>query len=281
MQQQASEMSIDAYAAKLLAMKTAASWPALHYGWLNFSKEGLFETVLSVDCNTVQGKGPVKESVLNEDGWVGIELMRWLWEQHAKEPDHRDLTWASVCAWFTSQNNDNGGKGKENTRNGWLRQSIAFTAHRSNEAADLLQEYFVPLDQFSGFVDELRAIVKAHDVNLLSSTVRVVQPDWGVDGKVLTHLSYAPLQAMACIALDFEMPLHRETPGGGLVPQMDKAKWIPEAIDKALKRGGSYYLPYYGFATLTQFRAAYDAWSEQKIAQNPKLGNRFTQTYLV
>ncbi len=281
MHQQAKEISLAEYATKLLDRQERKQWPALHYGWLNFSNgpNALFSTVLSVDCVAVAHKGPIQEISLKEDGWIGIELMRWLWEQHAQKPDARALTWAAVSGWFRSQNNDNEGKGKENTRNGWLRQSVAFTAHRSDDKADLLQEYFVPLEKFAEFVGALKKILIKGQVNLLSSTVRVVQPDCDQDGNVLTHLSYAPKKAMACVALDFECKLQRAKTGA-LEPIPETTMWIVEAIEAAIGLGGSYYLPYYGFATKGQFTKAYPEWQAQQSAGSPQLSNRFAKALL-
>ena len=274
--QQAKEMSLTAYANKIQQHQNTGKWPEMHYGWLNFSQKDLFKTVLAVDCIRPSESSAVLEKELNEDGWPEVELMRWLWEQHSQAPKgKRKLIWTAVVAFFESQNSETGKPGKQLSRINWLRQSIAFTAHRSETHVDLLQEYFVPIDSFKSFVEELGMLIAKHSVNLLSSTVRVVQKETNS-----THLSYAPEKAMACIALDFETPLVSGPSQKNKVPSPSTFAWVREAIDLANKHRGRYYLPYYGFATPDQFKLAYKSWAMQKDTRSAALNNLFVDTYL-
>lgn len=298
--QQAKKLSLAAYAKKIQQHQSTGLWPELHYGWLNFSKNNLFETVLAVDCIRPSNSLVVQENKLNEDGWPEIELMRWLWEQHGQadkphdtskttgqswldklksmfsdSPNTRDLIWDAVVSFFLSQNLENDNQGKQLSRINWLRQSIAFTAHRSETHVDLLQEYFVPIERFQEFVEKLGKLITKHHVNLLSSTVRVVQKE-----HIKTHLSYAPDQAMACIALDFETPLVSGPSQQNKIPSPSTFAWVREAIDLANSHQGNYYLPYYGFATIDQFKRAYKNWPDQKNAKDLALNNLFADTYL-
>jgi FAD/FMN-containing dehydrogenase len=269
--------SLHEYAEIMKSTAASGAWTDLHYAWLNFSSKDLFKSVLMVDCARVTGSSPAKETQLDEDGWLEIELMRWLWEQHSKAADahsYRDLVWDTLVEAFRSQNLRN----KKISRIGWLRQSISFTAQRSQSQAGLLQEYFVPFDQFEPFVTQLRSLLQARDVNVLSSTVRIVQKEVQP-----CFLSYAPQQAMACIALDFESPLVVAGDGAHAdrrMPSPATRDWVRAAIDLALNCGGSYYLPYYGFATPEQFKTAYPGWAQQKNSRDPKLNNLFLHGYL-
>lgn len=283
LRQQCRKVPIASYATELLARQDAGSWPALHYGWLGFDPAHLFEEVLVVDCVAEPGQTqPVQQAAdqMREDGWGSVELMRAVWEQHQNNSAGRAATWKFLCNWFVGQNLDNGGQGPVKTTTDWLRQPISFTAHRSESSADLLQEYFVPLDRLDAFTRDLAVLLRKHGVNVLSSTVRVVQADRAPGGTApLTFLSYAPDNAMACVALDFECPLTRNA-NGDLAPKSAVGAWVQEAVSLALKHQGRYYLPYVGLATVAQFQQAYPQWQSQRAQRDSRLDNLFLQTYL-
>src|SRR3712207_9148736 len=58
--------------------------------------------------------------------------------------------------------------------------------------SDILQEYFVPRDQFVPFVDGLRQIVRANRTKLLNASVRVVHREDNL-------LNYAPADMFAIV----------------------------------------------------------------------------------
>jgi decaprenylphospho-beta-D-ribofuranose 2-oxidase len=60
------------------------------------------------------------------------------------------------------------------SRNNALRPEIKFLEHDSPQDTDILQEYFVPVDQYTSFIDEMREIVTKNDVNLINATVRYI-----------------------------------------------------------------------------------------------------------
>jgi FAD/FMN-containing dehydrogenase len=275
LRQRVSEMDLEDYAQEMARRHTKNEWHALHYAWLNFSADKLFTNVLKVDCVPIKGEAG---SALTEDGWLEIELMRWLWEQHSQNKEnnsYRNKVWEALVTWFMSFNEENGGQGKQLSRVDWLRQSVGFTAHRSDTHAGLLQEYFVPIDHLAPFVTALGTLLVKHKVNLLSSTIRVVQKE-----DKPCFLSYAPDQAMACIALDFECPLVSGPTPSSRLPAIAAFNWVREAIDLAQAHQGRYYLPYYGFATIEQFLRAYPHAHAQKQARHPQLNNLFLDTYL-
>jgi decaprenylphospho-beta-D-ribofuranose 2-oxidase len=275
LRQRVSEVNLTDYAQEMANRQAQNQWPALHYAWLNFSTKALFKTVLKVDCEPIEGEAG---AVLTEDGWLEIELMRWLWEQHSQNDgnnSYRNKVWKTLVTWFNSQNHENNGQGKQRSRIDWLRQSVGFTAHRSDTHAGLLQEFFVPIDRLAPFVTALGTLLIHHKVNLLSSTIRVVQKE---DNPCF--LSYAHDQAMACIAIDFECPLVSGPTSSSRMPAPASFKWVREAIDLALAHQGRYYLPYFGFATREQFRRAYPHADAQRQARHPELNNLFLDTYL-
>lgn len=142
------------------------------------------------------------------------------------------------------------------SRNGAMRNSNECIVSRNEEMyddmkylrnrledTDILQEYFIPRDRFPGFVDQLRAVVKRNDANLLNATIRAVDKD------TTTALPYAKGDAFGLV-LYFNVKFN------------DKDNEIlmrttSELVDAAIKSGGTFYLPYQLFYTKEQLRMAY------------------------
>jgi FAD/FMN-containing dehydrogenase len=107
----------------------------------------------------------------------------------------------------------------------------------------VLQEYFIPVDQFDAFVPRLASIFQKHSVNVINVSIRHALPDPG------TLLAWAPKEVFSFVVYYKQ----------GMT-EADKSKvgrWTRELIDEALAVGGSYYLPYQIHATPEQFQKAY------------------------
>jgi FAD/FMN-containing dehydrogenase len=108
---------------------------------------------------------------------------------------------------------------------------------------DVLQEYFVPVDKFSGFVTALRSEIQKEPVNLLNVTIRDVQQDSD------TVLNYANRDMFA-----FVLFLSQEaTPAG----ERRMKEFTTALVDDVLELKGTFYLPYRPHYTRQQFLAAY------------------------
>ncbi|MDP9502412.1 FAD-binding oxidoreductase [Pseudomonas protegens] len=107
----------------------------------------------------------------------------------------------------------------------------------------VLQEYFVPTDQLESFVQEMGATLRAHRVNVINLSIRHAKADPG------TLLAWAKTDVFALV-----LYYQQST----AVAERDEVReWTRALVDSAIKRGGSYYLPYQIHATPQQFRAAY------------------------
>jgi FAD/FMN-containing dehydrogenase len=156
------------------------------------------------------------------------------------------------------------------TRNSLLDDDLAVLENRDPAATEVLQEYFVPPVALAGFVERLRAEVRAHDVDLLNVTVRDLRADDD------SFLRYADGRMFALVLL-----IHQERSAAAderLQP------FTRALIDSALALGGRYYLPYRLHATNAQFEAAYPMaarFFEAKRALDPAelFQNRFYQAY--
>ncbi|MGH9498934.1 MAG: FAD-binding oxidoreductase [Terriglobales bacterium] len=129
------------------------------------------------------------------------------------------------------------------SRNNAMRPPIKFLAYDSPTDTDILQEYFVPVENLVSFMDEMRSVVVADKVNLLSVTIRYVPKD------TESFLAYARKESFA-----FVLYVNQELSSGGRAAAQG---WTQKLVDTALRNGGTYYLPYQQYPTREQIRMAY------------------------
>ncbi len=145
------------------------------------------------------------------------------------------------------------------SRNNAMRPPIAFLFKQKPGYTDILQEYFIPFEGFTDFVDGMRHLFKAYKVNLLNVTVRYVKADKE------SLLSYAR-RPMIAIVLYLQIPLSQAG--------TSQAKtWTYALIQKALTLKGSFYLPYQLWPTRAQVEKAYPgmaAFIRLKKIKDPK-----------
>jgi decaprenylphospho-beta-D-ribofuranose 2-oxidase len=139
-------------------------------------------------------------------------------------------------------------QGKSITRNNVMRSESEFMEYRQAGSNDVLQEYFIPVQEFAGFVDDMRAVLQAENLNLLNITVRYVNHDEEAT------LSYATDDMFALVCL-FNVPLAKEG-------QEKVRSGIQAVLDRVIGRHGTYYLPYIAYPRLDQFRTAYPKHAE-------------------
>jgi len=105
----------------------------------------------------------------------------------------------------------------------------------------LLQEYFVPVHAFRGFVARMRTILTAADADVLNVSIRHAAAD-------ATSLMRWADRDMFCFVLYHKQRTWQDARATG---------WTRALIDAALDHGGRYYLPYRLHATRRQFARAY------------------------
>ncbi|WP_336784959.1 FAD-binding oxidoreductase [Paenibacillus sp. MMO-177] len=164
----------------------------------------------------------------------------------------KTLTWNLQTKFFTEQS------GELISRNNAMRAAWKFMEYDQPESNDLLQEYFIPVNQFDSFVQALGNIVKSENLNLLNITVRYVNEDNEA------VLSYAKREMFALVCL-FNVPLSDKG-------QKHMEQSVRQIVDEALSRGGTYYLPYAGYPSLGQFQTAYPNYKfffQKKLQYDP------------
>ncbi|MBW7475565.1 FAD-binding oxidoreductase [Paenibacillus oenotherae] len=149
----------------------------------------------------------------------------------------KDTFWEMQLGVFKGQ------EGQLISRNNAMRSDAAFMETREPGWNDLLQEYFIPMDQYADFLKDFGPLLKRHKLNLLNITVRYVNQDDEA------ALSYAREDMFALVCL-FRAPL-------GEKEQARFGEGIRAVVDQVIAHDGTYYLPYAGYPTRAQLHAVY------------------------
>lgn len=154
----------------------------------------------------------------------------------------KNVFWELQKQYFETQQNS------VISRNNAMRSESAFMEYREAGKNDLLQEYFIPVDQFADFVHGMKTILQEEDMNLINITVRYVDQDEEA------MLSYAREDMFALVCL-FNVSLSEEE-------QSKVKQGIQKMIDLVITHRGTYYLPYAAYPSLKQFQTVYPKSSE-------------------
>ncbi len=155
------------------------------------------------------------------------------------------------------------------SRNQKMNQSMEYLDTRLDDT-NILQEYFIPLDETPAFIGGLRRIALDTEVNLVNVTLRIVTRD------TVTALPYAKDDRIAFV-LYFNQKLEDDDSR-----RLEQA--TRELIDLAIRHGGTFYLPYQLHYSPQQLRAAYpevDRFFELKRRFDPAglLSNAWYEKY--
>lgn len=151
--------------------------------------------------------------------------------------------WGKNLLWDMQNKLYVGQDGNYITRNNAMRGDSKFMEYDNPSKTEILQEYFVPIDEFSMYLDDLRSVLEKEELNLLNITVRYVNEDNEA------VLSYAKEDMFALVLLINQ---------GKNKKEIEKTKKvIQKMIDVTLQHDGSYYLPYYSYPTQAQMDEAY------------------------
>lgn len=138
--------------------------------------------------------------------------------------------------------------------------------------SSILQEYFIPIEHYQKFIDGMKSLINTWGINVINVSIRYITPDKE------SLLAYAPQEAFS-----FVMYLKVTNTQSG---KHYAKHWTRKLIDLALSLNGTYYLPYYPFATQAQFKASYPRYEEflelkHKIDPTNKFSNTFINHYLL
>lgn len=113
----------------------------------------------------------------------------------------------------------------------------------TKEGSFVLQEYFIPTNQFDNFYPQLITILRKHNVNVLNISIRHAKKDSG------SLLAWAKTDVFAFVIYYKQGVTSKD--------QQAVNKWTTELIDTVIEHQGSYYLPYQIIASQAQFERAY------------------------
>ena len=155
------------------------------------------------------------------------------------------------------------------SRNEPMHDSVSYLKNSLKGETDILQEYFIPRDQFIPFVDGLRTVVRSRDVNLLNASVRIVHQE-------SNFLNYAPADAYSIV-----LYINQITDEAGAEKMQAVTR---DLIDLTQRVNGRFFLPYQLYYTSEQLRATYpevDAFFEAKRKYDPQelLTNTWYERY--
>lgn len=118
----------------------------------------------------------------------------------------------------------------------------------SSSGSYILQEYFVPLENFESFKDEMTTILSKNNVKVVNISIRhAIKDD-------ITYLSWSPQDSFAFV-LYYYQPSSEDA--------LEHSKnWTRELIRSVISHSGSYYLPYRIVASAEEFKRAYPGSAE-------------------
>lgn len=156
---------------------------------------------------------------------------------------NRSFDWGKNAFWRLQVMWNRQQDGKSISRNNAMRSESEFMEYTRPGNNDLLQEYFIPVDQFDEFIQDMKKVLKEEDLNLLNITVRYINQDQEA------VLSYAKEDMFALVCLFHVSLSDRE--------QMRTAKSIRKLLDEVIRHNGAYYLPYAAYPSIEQFQFVY------------------------
>ena len=121
---------------------------------------------------------------------------------------------------------------------------LEFLDYRSSKDTDIIQEYYVPVENFVPFMDRFRAdpARRRHERAELDGALR--------DPERTPALAYAPDEEVFAIIQMSNVGLSAEA-------QAHAAEVTRQLVDAAIENGGTYYLTYQLYPTPEQLHRAY------------------------
>ena len=159
----------------------------------------------------------------------------------------RDFNWAKELRWYLQEKIIEQGGSEYVSRNNAMRPPetpLEFLDYYSPTDTDIIQEYFVPEQNFVRFMDEFRSILQSGKMDVISSTIRFVKANDE------TYLSYMPKEDGFSIIQMSNVGLSKDA-------QAHASAVTQQLVDAAIKYSGSYYLTYQLYPTKAQMYAAY------------------------
>jgi decaprenylphospho-beta-D-ribofuranose 2-oxidase len=231
------KISFDEYSNYILNFVWPTSNIGLHFGRLSIAPKSLLKDMYITDyvkgpLNNQQNEALLKEKYIKRNKMI-FDLSR-----------HSDL--GKSLRWkLQLQSEQRIAKQNINglLRNVAMRPPVRFLEYYSEKDTDILQEYFIPIESFPGFINAFRKLVVKSKINLLSVTTRFMRKNKE------SVLSYSHKDTIA-IVIYVNQGLSSNA--------VEKSRvWTRKLIDIAFKNGGTYYLTYQEYPSKKQFKQHY------------------------
>ncbi len=237
----------------------------MHYARINVAPGSFLDEMYVVnyeDTGQTDRDTPLK-------GETGIKISKMALDLARKGGKMEDFFWNTQGVYMNSLN------GKEITRNNVMRSESTFMEFTKPGRVEILQEFFIPIQQYEEYMDELKTLLNPNDQDedfkVHNITVRYAKKD------SVTTLPFAKENMLGLVVLiqhglDEKEILHAE-------------RMIQKWTNITLKYDGTYYLPYYPYQTMEQFQKAYpesDIFRKEKQKRDPNevFVNLFYDHYL-
>ncbi|WP_096187248.1 FAD-binding oxidoreductase [Evansella halocellulosilytica] len=244
----------------------------LHYARLSATPNGLFEDMYMTTYHSLKKTDELYPKEENLPEFSTLQEEKNVRRDRFFLGLSRHFDWGKNLVWSLQQRlYAEAEEGEVISRNNAMRPPVEFLEYDSSRNTDILQEYFIPTDDFPQFVEELKTIVEAENINLLNVTVRFTpEHDEG-------HLNYATEDTLALVLL-----INHSLSDDG-VAHIEQA--TQQIVDAVLDLGGTHYLTYQKFPTNEQIREAYpniDSFFEEKQKYDPdeRFMNYFYEEYV-
>ncbi len=238
---------------------------AMHYARVSVAPGSFLEEMYVIDYNKT-GKEDKRTALKGEQG---VRLSKFALDLGRQGGAMEDLFWETQNIYMRSVD------GKEITRNNAMRSESTFMEFTKPGRVEVLQEFFVPVDAYEAYLEDLKRILphddRDDDFKIHNITVRFA----GRDERTL--LNYGKEDMFGFVVL-MQHGLKEEEIA-------DAKKLIQSWTDTTIEHGGSYYLPYYPYQTKAQFKESYPGWEKfqaEKTRRDPKLvfDNLFYDHYM-
>lgn len=234
-------MTVDEYSNYFLSQVKSNPDIHMHYARISVAPDHFLTDMYAINYTVDKTVPLIEHNTLKatEDLVIPTKLLFHL---------NRSFDWGKNMFWNLQQKFFQVQQNSVISRNNAMRSETEFMEYRGIGKNDLLQEYFIPVDQFADFVHRLKTILPQENLKLLNITVRYVNQDEEAT------LSYAREDMFALVCL-FNVPLEEQ--GQSLFK-----KGIQRIIDEVIRHRGTYYLPYAAYPSLEQFQTIYPRYKE-------------------
>ncbi len=140
------------------------------------------------------------------------------------------------------------------TKNNILNNPVQFlfdNFYNKEKSVDILQEYFIPVNNVEPFLKTLKSVTKKYNLDLMNVTLRFVPKVEKDQDSLLSP--YSDQQDLVAVVLYYNIQENKNLSNGSLV-LYDGKVWTQELIQSAHDLQGSFYWPYHRWWSEKQIR---------------------------